>query len=384
MARGEYKEGSVQGMRSRRITARAVVRCLKKTDLGARVAKSRSATYHSPSVSAERAQAPCPRLSVRRKSSSFSSGLTSRLVTQATARHTAKNDTYMATLMQRMEAAQEHVHRERRPFRFWREERALAYTPVTLDLEIWYGARPTFLCVRTRSGPGTLGNDILLFRRDLPGNLYGCDAEIDGDTVTRLCPSEVDPLPSEEDEEDEEEYVLEADVAPTIALLPIVTVNEEEHYVKTCYFKSEIENLQRCVGCPGVVQLLGRSSDGQLVLARHGTDLTHFWPTTIAKVKHVLLGVIDALDTLHARGIVHRDLMQRNILMDKKGVVVLCDLESQYSSVSCRAPELGIENPTYTVQSDVYALGTLMWCLCYRNNPRMLSFFELFPVPAPF
>jgi serine/threonine protein kinase len=157
-----------------------------------------------------------------------------------------------------------------------------------------------------------------------------------------------------------------------------VDVDADHHFVKTCYSGSEVANLQRCAGSPFTVQLLGRSSAGQLVFARHGRDVTRSWPCTVGDVKCLLLLDVRALAALHALGVIHRDLVAPNVLLDD-GFLVLCDLEGQLSSVGCRAPELWVEHPHYTPASDVFALGTLMWSVCFHNSPRMLVFYTLFP-----
>jgi serine/threonine protein kinase len=127
------------------------------------------------------------------------------------------------------------------------------------------------------------------------------------------------------------------EVAAALERLPLVDVDADHHFVKTCYSGSEVANLQRCAGSPFTVQLLGRSSAGQLVFARHGRDLTRSWPSTVEDVKRLLLLVIRALAALHALGVIHRDLVAPNVLLADDGFLVLCDLEGQLSSVGCRS-----------------------------------------------
>jgi serine/threonine protein kinase len=48
----------------------------------------------------------------------------------------------------------------------------------------------------------------------------------------------------------------------------------------------------------------------------------------------------------------------------------------------CMAPEV-LGNDNFSTASDVYALGPLLWQLCYYNNPRSPYMLEG-TVPAPF
>jgi hypothetical protein len=283
--------------------------------------------------------------------------------------------------MHRREAMASLIQREHRPFQFWREERGFTYDPIGMHIWMWYGARASFLLIRAPHSPGTLGGDLVRFTRDIPAELYDQDLEIIGNTVRPLTSDEVLGLPSHETDE---EYEPDANVAAALDALPVVEADPTRHVTKICISKSEIDNLLLHRGSPYIVQLEGRTSDGLLVLRRHGHDITLLWPRKISTIKDILISIITAVESLHEAGAVHRDLTPQNVLRGEDGSIVLCDLECDLSSSSCRAPELWVQNPTYNPQSDVYALGTLIWKLCYLNNPRWFVFYELFPVPAPF
>jgi hypothetical protein len=278
-----------------------------------------------------------------------------------------------------------------RPYRWWKTHRSYCITPNYQNVEVWYGDTTealSYLLIDQHAGVGTLGFDILHFLRDIPAGMYDQSYRIIGNESQVLMASDVPALPVwTEGKEDPE-----PGVAAALAALPLVDVDASLHFLKTCLCVSEIHNLQRCEGERAVVQLLGRSSTDQLVLERHPKELLSALPASPSSkwglasfddIKHRLLQLISAVAALHARGVVHRDLVTRNVLVSSNDAVVLCDIEGYVSTPSCRAPELWTANPSYTPQSDVYALGTMVWGMCYKNNPRVPVFYDLFPVPAP-
>ena len=82
-------------------------------------------------------------------------------------------------------------------------------------------------------------------------------------------------------------------------------------------------------------------------------------------IRNWMLEIIDGVSFLHSLGVVHRDLDLRNILAGDP--VVICDLQCLDSIATghCRAPDLdGGDKSHFSTTSDVFALGTLLWC-CY-------------------
>jgi serine/threonine protein kinase len=112
-------------------------------------------------------------------------------------------------------------------------------------------------------------------------------------------------------------------------------------------------------------------------------------------IKKWMLQIIDGVAFMHSLGIIHRDLVARNILVGKPVVVndhhagdtfetnlvVLCDLQCRHSSLP--APEV-CRNGAFTPASDVYCLGYVLWQLCYYNNPIDRFVLLDYPPPAPF
>lgn len=100
-------------------------------------------------------------------------------------------------------------------------------------------------------------------------------------------------------------------------------------------------------------------------------------PLSSTETFRVVSHLADALDTLHSRGLVHRDVKPANVLLDERGAAALTDFGLARSdadtvltktglvvgTVDYLAPEL-IQGERASPQSDVYALGCLVYeCL---------------------
>lgn len=81
--------------------------------------------------------------------------------------------------------------------------------------------------------------------------------------------------------------------------------------------------------CPNTVGLydFGVSASGQLYFAMElirGLDLeklvNRFGPQPAARVRHILMGVLDSLEEAHQLGLIHRDIKPSNILLARLGL----------------------------------------------------------------
>jgi len=107
------------------------------------------------------------------------------------------------------------------------------------------------------------------------------------------------------------------------------------------------------------------------------------------QVRDFLLDAIKGLKYLHSVDVVHRDLKSHNVLFDKRNVAKLADFglarvstassamytnQTFVGTVHYVAPEaLAINDPKYSVKSDIYAFAILAWEVSSRRIPYKKS-----------
>ncbi|KAL8825626.1 MAG: hypothetical protein Q9170_007721 [Blastenia crenularia] len=247
----------------------------------------------------------------------------------------------------------------------------------------WYeDGSPHGQCIRLADIPGTLSGDIMRLRQDLP-ILHG-NYEIIGDRIDPLNDAP-NPSPAPDDAQEDLTALLDS--------LPIVEIDPDIHFLKTGKYQSEIRNLLKCQGgsCPGspisphIIQLLGRSSRGELVFQKFQPRWILAFIRTIGMYKSWILQLISGLEALHSLGIVHRDLRIDNLLFSHDCTkVIICDLEERLGNRL--APELSrqpdLDDAGWTVKSDIYDLGQVIKGMLYGNAP--ITNLVEWPVPHPF
>lgn len=124
-----------------------------------------------------------------------------------------------------------------------------------------------------------------------------------------------------------------------------------------------------------------------ITLASHVKEQLNLLPPAdrIYKICHEICKVLDALQYLHSRGVVHRDVKPSNIMIENGSVVKLMDLGiarlnggNKYSSFGFigtpqySAPEQILrdsDNTEISAQTDIYAVGVTLYELLTGNNP---------------
>jgi hypothetical protein len=231
-------------------------------------------------------------------------------------------------------------------FPFWKEcHGRRGYINDIDGIEVWYGPEDQPNYVRLIGPLNTLAYDVIRRRKDIP--FYGCNLEIVGDVVHQ----DIDFKP----------FVDNALIDP----------DDEDCQEKT----------------------------SRLVFEKHPRDLLvaatmNRGKNRVLNIKKWMLQIIDGVAFMHSLGLIHRDLIARNILIGKSAAiddhaydtfatnpVVLCDLQCHHATL--KAPEV-CRNGAFTPASDIYCLGYVLWQLCYHNNPIDRFVLHDFPPPAPF
>lgn len=126
-------------------------------------------------------------------------------------------------------------------------------------------------------------------------------------------------------------------------------------------------------------------------------------PFTPDETLQLLDQIADALDYAHRHGVVHRDIKPANILLTSDGQVVLGDfglamLRNRLSQVTMGhsfgtpeyiAPEQAIDSRAAVPQSDIYALGAILYEIVtgqppfYAESPLSLALMHVNEEPTP-
>jgi eukaryotic-like serine/threonine-protein kinase len=110
-----------------------------------------------------------------------------------------------------------------------------------------------------------------------------------------------------------------------------------------------------------------------------GRHLRNSGPLAAAEVVRIFAGAVDALDRMHAAGVIHRDLKPGNLFVCRDGALKILDFGisrvlDDDSALTRTGQSLGtpafmapeqLEGSTLSPQADVYALGAVLYlCLC--------------------
>ncbi|KAB8356454.1 hypothetical protein FH972_024037 [Carpinus fangiana] len=258
----------------------------------------------------------------------------------------------------------------------------------TYEHSWWYeDEKANIRYLRIYDVPGTLSGNILRLLDNIPPIIGDC--EIQGNEIRPV--EDAPPPPPEDEFHDDSE-----DVTAQLALLPLVSVDPQKHFLKKPKYASEINNQLLCQGglCPGtplclnIVQLLGKTNDGRLVFPKYKTRQNSLIRVhALDTYKSWILQILRSLQTLHGLGIAHRDLRIDNMVWSHDDrTLFLCDLEGRWGNFG--APEL-LKNASldagWSPATDIWDLGSCIKGLLYGNAP--INHYveeEAWKVPAPF
>lgn len=117
-----------------------------------------------------------------------------------------------------------------------------------------------------------------------------------------------------------------------------------------------------------------------------GRDLGHILKETAgvtltnAQVLHIVHDIAGALDYAHAGGVIHRDVKPSNIMVTKEGHAILTDfglalsvpegtIGNTFGSAHYIAPEQAVSSANAVPQSDLYALGVVLYQMLTGKVP---------------
>jgi serine/threonine protein kinase len=139
---------------------------------------------------------------------------------------------------------------------------------------------------------------------------------------------------------------------------------------------------------PGIVPVhdVGLLPDGRVFYVMKlvdGTTLEDFRGTTAERLR-VFVRICDAVAFAHARGVVHRDLTPRNVMVGAFGETIVLDWGLAGSHAAAggtrgfMAPEGQLDE-----RSDVYSLGAILAFLLEDPSPPLQAIIHKATAPAP-
>jgi len=152
--------------------------------------------------------------------------------------------------------------------------------------------------------------------------------------------------------------------------------------------RREIKILRNLAGGPNVVGLLDvvhdpPSRSNSLIMEYvQNTDWKELYPTfTEIEIKHYVFQLLSALDFVHSRGIMHRDVKPGNVMFDRArrklrlidwGLAEFYHPDTEYhirvGSRYYKGPELLVEYKKYDYSLDLWSVGCMLASMIFRKE----------------
>ena len=144
-------------------------------------------------------------------------------------------------------------------------------------------------------------------------------------------------------------FIAEKDGELVVVKQPIGTISQEEYKV----FQKEAEILQKLQDCPYIIKVKEAPKGLPIIVYEYAPKtLKQIIPElTIEKALGIAEQILDALEYIHTKGIVHGDLNPNNVLIGEDGKIRIIDFDS-----AARRILYGIKTytPKYTAPEQLY------------------------------
>jgi len=172
--------------------------------------------------------------------------------------------------------------------------------------------------------------------------------------------------------------VLDTATDETVALKQLA-LSEKSQDKRSALFQREFHTLTQ-LAHPNVVRVFDYGVDNETpyytMEVLDGQDLREVAPLPWKRCCEILVDLCSALAVVHSRGLVHRDVTPRNVLISAESVCKLIDFGALAPMGACSnvvgtppyvAPEL-IDRRTIDARADIFSLGALTyWALTGRH-----------------
>lgn len=170
-------------------------------------------------------------------------------------------------------------------------------------------------------------------------------------------------------------------------------------------FLREVQALYKLNNCENIVRFLGHRNMVATDVATKAKEkvgcifMEYISGTTLAKTNisklsskerfKIIKQLLNAIETAHYNGIIHRDINPNNIMLDDNGNVKvidfgICKIKQMVNSATVfrmgtncySAPEVHIHSHNATEQSDLYSIGAVIYYLFTGEQPPIATKFQ--------